>query len=221
MHYDRGMALGQNLRDFVHGIAYSHYERELRKQANELNDLFLLLCYMEIVGLPNPATLYMLDIYPVPARPVPPVAQADGDGPLAARQPALLLMRDVGQLLERRVLFFGGKGGVGKTTTASATALAASQAGRRVLLVSTDPAHNTADILGRPDRSGDRRSTAQPPRARDRRAPGVGALCRRGEGAHQGPVRPRTSSRRRTGRSTSPPACRRRRKWRCSIGSAR
>ena len=36
----------------------------LRKQANELNDLFLLLCYMEVVGLPNPATLYMLDIYP-------------------------------------------------------------------------------------------------------------------------------------------------------------
>jgi arsenite-transporting ATPase len=59
-------------------------------------------------------------------------------------------MRDVGQLLDRRILFFGGKGGVGKTTSASATALAASRAGKRVLLVSTDPAHNTADILGRP-----------------------------------------------------------------------
>jgi arsenite-transporting ATPase len=59
-------------------------------------------------------------------------------------------MRDVGQLLERKILFFGGKGGVGKTTTASATALAASQSGKRVLLVSTDPAHNTADILGSP-----------------------------------------------------------------------
>jgi arsenite/tail-anchored protein-transporting ATPase len=58
-------------------------------------------------------------------------------------------MRDVGQLLDRKILFFGGKGGVGKTTSASATALAASQAGRRVLLVSTDPAHNTSDILGR------------------------------------------------------------------------
>jgi arsenite-transporting ATPase len=59
-------------------------------------------------------------------------------------------MRDFGELLDRRILFFGGKGGVGKTTTASATALAASQRGRRVLLVSTDPAHNTSDILGRP-----------------------------------------------------------------------
>jgi arsenite-transporting ATPase len=53
-------------------------------------------------------------------------------------------------LLDKKVLFFGGKGGVGKTTSAAATALQASRAGKRVLLVSTDPAHNTSDILGRP-----------------------------------------------------------------------
>jgi arsenite-transporting ATPase len=52
-------------------------------------------------------------------------------------------------LLDRQVLFFGGKGGVGKTTCASATALAASRMGRRVLLVSTDPAHSTSDIFER------------------------------------------------------------------------
>lgn len=50
-------------------------------------------------------------------------------------------------LLDREVLFFGGKGGVGKTTCASAMALAASRAGKRVLLVSTDPAHSTSDIF--------------------------------------------------------------------------
>jgi arsenite/tail-anchored protein-transporting ATPase len=44
--------------------------------------------------------------------------------------------------------FFGGKGGVGKTTLAAATALAAARSGERVLLVSTDPAHNLGDILG-------------------------------------------------------------------------
>src|ERR671912_2282393 len=53
-------------------------------------------------------------------------------------------------LIDKKVLFFGGKGGVGKTTCASAMALAASRAGKRVLLVSTDPAHSTSDIFERP-----------------------------------------------------------------------
>jgi arsenite/tail-anchored protein-transporting ATPase len=56
----------------------------------------------------------------------------------------------VRQLLNRRILFFGGKGGVGKTTCAAASAVAASRAGRHVLLVSTDPAHSIADIFERP-----------------------------------------------------------------------
>jgi arsenite/tail-anchored protein-transporting ATPase len=51
------------------------------------------------------------------------------------------------RLLDRTVVFFGGKGGVGKTTCSAAFALAASRAGKRVLLVSTDPAHSTADIF--------------------------------------------------------------------------
>jgi arsenite-transporting ATPase len=54
------------------------------------------------------------------------------------------------RLLEQQVVFFGGKGGVGKTTCSSAFALAASRRGRKVLLVSTDPAHSTADIFERP-----------------------------------------------------------------------
>ena len=52
-------------------------------------------------------------------------------------------------LIDKQVLFFGGKGGVGKTTSASAVAVAASQTGKRVLLVSTDPAHSTSDIFER------------------------------------------------------------------------
>jgi arsenite-transporting ATPase len=53
-------------------------------------------------------------------------------------------------LIDKKVLFFGGKGGVGKTTSAAAMALAASRAGKRVLLVSTDPAHSTSDIFEMP-----------------------------------------------------------------------
>lgn len=48
----------------------------------------------------------------------------------------------------RRVLFVGGKGGVGKTTVASAVALARARAGAKVLLISTDPAHNLGHLFG-------------------------------------------------------------------------
>ncbi len=47
-----------------------------------------------------------------------------------------------------RFLFFTGKGGVGKTSMACATALALAEGGRRVLLVSTDPASNLDQVLG-------------------------------------------------------------------------
>ena len=47
-----------------------------------------------------------------------------------------------------RVAFFTGKGGVGKTSLACATAIALADAGKRVLLVSTDPASNLDEVLG-------------------------------------------------------------------------
>ncbi|MBK9266757.1 MAG: arsenical pump-driving ATPase [Polyangiaceae bacterium] len=46
-----------------------------------------------------------------------------------------------------RNLFFTGKGGVGKTSVACATAVALAERGRRVLLVSTDPASNLDEVL--------------------------------------------------------------------------
>ncbi len=46
-----------------------------------------------------------------------------------------------------RFLFFTGKGGVGKTSTACATALGLTQQGKRVLLISTDPASNLDQVL--------------------------------------------------------------------------
>ena len=47
-----------------------------------------------------------------------------------------------------RVLLVVGKGGVGKTTVAAATALAASREGARTLVASTDPAHSLTDVWG-------------------------------------------------------------------------
>ena len=51
------------------------------------------------------------------------------------------------QLFDRRIIFLGGKGGVGKTTIAGALALMAADAGRATLLVSTDPAHSLGDVF--------------------------------------------------------------------------
>lgn len=47
-----------------------------------------------------------------------------------------------------RFLFFTGKGGVGKTSVACATAIQLADAGRQVLLVSTDPASNVGQVFG-------------------------------------------------------------------------
>ena len=47
-----------------------------------------------------------------------------------------------------RFLFFTGKGGVGKTSIACATAIQLAEAGKQVLLVSTDPASNVGQVFG-------------------------------------------------------------------------
>ncbi len=47
-----------------------------------------------------------------------------------------------------RILFFTGKGGVGKTSLACATAVSLADQGKKVLLVSTDPASNLDEVLG-------------------------------------------------------------------------
>ncbi len=56
-----------------------------------------------------------------------------------------MLLKD---LASKRLVLVGGKGGVGKTTVAAALALYRSRLGERVLLVSTDPAHNLGHLWG-------------------------------------------------------------------------
>lgn len=73
------------------------------------------------------------------------MASAYGHGTFAPGSYKLLL--DLAR--SRKVLFFGGKGGVGKTTVSSATALARANEGAKVLLVSTDPAHNLGHLFDR------------------------------------------------------------------------
>ena len=49
-----------------------------------------------------------------------------------------------------RTLFFTGKGGVGKTSLACASAIHLAAAGKKVLLISTDPASNLDEVLSTP-----------------------------------------------------------------------
>lgn len=52
--------------------------------------------------------------------------------------------------IDTRYLFFTGKGGVGKTSLSCATGLSLAQRGKKVLIVSTDPASNLSEVLGTP-----------------------------------------------------------------------
>ncbi|MEK6973964.1 MAG: ArsA-related P-loop ATPase [Nanoarchaeota archaeon] len=49
------------------------------------------------------------------------------------------------QLIDNKLLLFGGKGGVGKTSCAAASSVYAASKGKKTLILSTDPAHSLSD----------------------------------------------------------------------------
>lgn len=55
----------------------------------------------------------------------------------------------MGYSIVAKLILFTGKGGVGKSSVSAATAFHHSNEGRRVILVSSDPAHSTEDVVGR------------------------------------------------------------------------
>jgi len=78
-------------------------------------------------------------------------------------------MEDLLGVQPARLVLFGGKGGVGKTTCAAATALTIAFRTRKpVLLLSTDPAHSLADVLAQPVAADPRPIRGGPPRLRVR-----------------------------------------------------
>ena len=61
-----------------------------------------------------------------------------------------IALYDPAETAATKYLFFTGKGGVGKTSIACATAVSLADAGEKILLVSTDPASNLQDVFGIP-----------------------------------------------------------------------
>jgi anion-transporting ArsA/GET3 family ATPase len=81
---------------------------------------------------------------PAGARPARPAARAPRPGPLAPPMDLAALVADP----ETRIIVCCGAGGVGKTTTSAALALAAAEAGRTVVVLTIDPARRLAQSLG-------------------------------------------------------------------------
>jgi arsenite-transporting ATPase len=113
--------------------------QEVRGQ-EALERYFQAMLGHELPSLSSPQPLSSLKACPDPGRRVGEQAVKEGSIPSAGLGQALV---------QQQLILFGGKGGVGKTTVAAATAihLARENRGKKILLFSTDPAHSISDSL--------------------------------------------------------------------------
>ena len=124
------------LEEGLHAYYVTPYRRSFARAQRDEDDLFMLLVFAESMGIPSCGLLHD-GIASDCLRSLSRVAYPEWVWTLSYGSHQLLL-----DLASSKVLL-GGKGGVGKTTVSAATALATANAGGKVLLVSTDPAHKT------------------------------------------------------------------------------
>ncbi len=104
---------------------------------------------VEIVKVENPEDIHGYGVHTTPAVVIGGKVVHAGGIPSHDEVQAWLKPNPIGFLTQpTRHLFFTGKGGVGKTSLSTATALTLADAGRKVLLVSTDAASNLDEMLG-------------------------------------------------------------------------
>ena len=104
---------------------------------------------VEIVKIENPDDIHSYGVHATPAVVIG--GKVVHSGGLPSRDDVLgwLKPQPIGFLRHpTRHLFFTGKGGVGKTSLSTAAALSLADAGKKVLLVSTDAASNLDEMLG-------------------------------------------------------------------------
>ena len=104
---------------------------------------------VDIATIPNPEDIKASGVKSMPAILIDGVLVHSGSVPTQGQAADWLCAKTPG-FLDRptRHMFFTGKGGVGKTSLSTATALALADAGKKVLLVSTDAASNLDEMLG-------------------------------------------------------------------------
>lgn len=55
----------KKLMDFYDQVIKLGHQAEVKREIRDEDDLFLLLCFSEMLGIPNPVSYYTLELYPV------------------------------------------------------------------------------------------------------------------------------------------------------------